>query len=145
MGGSHWQDNRDGTFTLLDRGSMVPSDGFSYLELYLMGFLPADRVPDFFLLRDVQPAGRDSAGRPRVTAERLDITIRDVIAHNGPRVPAFEDAQKQFRTAMVAVVLNGRTPSPELLARTEAIGRAWADYWSRVTGGAATMSVRPVR
>jgi len=93
----------------------------------------------------VQPAGRDSAGRPRVTAERLDITIRDVIAHNGPRVPAFEDAQKEFRTAMVAVVLNGRTPSPELLARTEAIGRAWADYWSRVTGGAATMSVRPVR
>jgi hypothetical protein len=145
MGGSQWQDNGDGTFTLLDRGSMVPADGFSYLELYLMGFLPPDRVPDFFLLRDAQPAGRDSAGRPRVTAARVNITIRDVIAHNGPRVPAFEEAQKEFRTALVAVVLNGRTPSAELLARTEAIGRAWVDYWSRVTGGAATMSTRPVR
>jgi hypothetical protein len=50
--------------------------------------------------------------------DRIDITVEDVIAHNGPRVPSFEDAPKDFSTAFVAVVLPGRDPSPELLERT---------------------------
>ena len=140
MGGSNWQDNGDGTFTLLDRGSMVPADGFSYLELYLMGLLPADSVPDFFLLRNTQATGRDADGRQIFTGEKIPITIEDVIAHNGPRVPAYEDAPKEFSTAVVAVVLPGQRPSAELLERSDAIRRVWMDYWSRITGGAATMS-----
>jgi hypothetical protein len=75
-----------------------------------------------------------------VQAERIDITIEDVIAHNGPRVPSFADAPREFTTAFVAVVLPGRTPSPELLERTDAIRRQWITYWNKVTGGIATMS-----
>ena len=140
MGGSNWQDNGDGTYTLLDRGSMVPADGFSYLELYLMGLLPASEVPPFFLLENTQFVERTEDGRQIYTAgSRMDITIDDVIAHNGPRVPAFEDAPKEFTTAFVAVVLPGQQPSPELLERTDAIRRGWMNYWSRVTGGVGTM------
>ena len=142
MGGAVYQDNGDGTFTVLDRGSMQPASGFSYLELYLIGVLAPEDVPDFFLLRNSRPVGRDDQGRQVVRADRIDITIQDVIAHNGPRVPAFQDAPKDFSTAFVAVVLPGRTPSPELLERTDAIRRQWIDYWSRVTGGVATMSTR---
>jgi hypothetical protein len=141
MGGSNWQDNGDGTYTLLDRGSMVPADGFSYLELYLMGLLPASEVPPFFLLEGTQRVGESDDGRPVFTAaNRIDITIDDIIAHNGPRAPAFEDSQREFTTAVVAVVLPGQQPSPELLEQADAIRRGWVTYWSRVTGGVGTMS-----
>lgn len=125
---------------MLDRGSMQPASGFSYLELYMIGVLAPEDVPPFFLLENTRPAGRDGEGRPLVRADRIDITVEDVIAHNGPRVPSFEDAPKNFSTAFVAVVLPGETPSPELLERTEAIRRQWIAYWSRITGGVSTMS-----
>jgi hypothetical protein len=142
MGGAVYQDNGDGTFTVLDRGSMVPASGYSYLELYLIGVLAPEEVPDFFLLTNIERAGRDDQGRQVVRADKIDITIEDIIAHNGPRVPSFEDAPKEFSTAFVAVVLPGRTPSPELLERTDGIRRQWMSYWAKVTGGVATMSTR---
>ncbi len=142
MGGAVYQDNGDGTFTVLDRGSMQPASGFSYLELYLIGVLAPEDVPDFFLLRNTRPVGQDDQRRQIVRADKIDITIQDIIAHNGPRVPAFEDAPKDFSTAFVAVVLPGQRPSPELLERTDAIRRQWIHYWTRVTGGVATMSTK---
>jgi hypothetical protein len=140
MGGAHWKDNGDGTFTSLANGTMNPASGFSYLELYLMGFLPASRVPDFFILRNQRPAGRSPDGQAIVAAEKVTITIEDVIAHNGPRVPSNETAPKAYNTAMVAVTLNGRQPGAAMLAQLEGIRTAWIDYWSRVTGGVSTMA-----
>jgi hypothetical protein len=140
MGGAHWKDNGDGTFTNLANGTMNPASGFSYLELYLMGLLPASGVPDFFILRNQQNAGRTPEGHAIVKAEKVRITIQDVIAHNGPRVPAFENAPKAYTTAMVAVTLRGRRPSEAMLAQLEGIRTAWIGYWSKVTGGVSTMS-----
>jgi len=142
MGGAVYQDNGDGTFTVLDRGSMQPASGYSYLELYFIGVLAPEDVPPFFLLENQRPSGRDDQGRMVVSADRIDITIEDVIAHNGPRAPSFEDAPKDFSTAFVAVVLPGRTPSAELLERTEGVRRQWITYWEKVTGGVATMSTQ---
>jgi hypothetical protein len=140
MGGAHWKDNGDGTFTNLAGGSMNPASGFSYLELYLMGFLPASAVPDFFMLRNQRPIGRTPEGNPIVAAEKIPITIRDVIAHNGPRVPSFDAAPKAHNTAIVAVTLHGRPPSDAMLRQLEGIRTAWIDYWSKVTGGVSTMT-----
>jgi hypothetical protein len=142
MGGSNWKDNGDGTFTLLANGTMNPASGFSYLELYLMGFLPASGVPDFFMLRNQRPVGRTPEGNATYTAEKVPITIQDVIAHNGPRVPSFENAPKAYNTAIVAVTLHGRKPSAAMLAQLEGIGAAWIGYWSKVTGGVSTMTTR---
>jgi hypothetical protein len=142
MGGTYYQDNKDGTFTVLDAGSMSPASGFSYFELYLIGVLAPEQVPPFFLLRNQQPAGQDAQGRRMVRAEKIDITMADVIRHNGPRVPSFADAPKDFSTAFVAVVLPGQKPSPELLARTDAIRRQWIHFWQKVTGGVGTMSTK---
>ena len=140
MGGTHWKDNGDGTFTNLADGTMNPASGFSYLELYLMGLLPASEVPDFFILRNQQNVGRTPEGQAIVKAEKVTITIQDVIAHNGPRVPSFEDSPKAFNTAMVAVTTNGRQPTAEMLAQLEGIRAAWIAYWSKVTGGVSTMA-----
>jgi len=141
MGGVNWKDNGDGTFTQLANGTMNPASGFSYLELYLMGFLPASGVPDFVVLRNQRSVGRSPEGNNIVSAEKVLVTIQDVIAHNGPRVPSFENSPKALNTAMVAVTLKGRQPSAAMLSQLEGIGAAWAGYWSKVTGGVSTMSM----
>jgi hypothetical protein len=145
MGGAHWKDNGDGTFTQLATGTMNPASGFSYLELYLMGFLPASKVPDFFILRNQRPAGRTPEGNTIVAADKTLITIQDVIAHNGPRVPSFEHSPKAYNTAMVAVTLKGRQPSAAMLSQLEGIANAWKGYWSKVTGGVSTMATQTGR
>ena len=145
MGGAHWRDNGDGTFTNLASGTMNPASGFSYLELYLMGLLPASDVPDFFVLRNQRSVGRSPEGQAVVAAEKVRVTIRDVIAHNGPRVPSFETSQKAYNTAIVAVTLHGRQPGAAMLSQLEGIRAAWIDYWSKVTGGVATMATETGR
>ena len=139
MGGTNWKDNGDGTFTQLANGTMNPASGFSYLELYLMGLLPASKVPDFFILRNQKSVGRTPDGQNIVAAEKVTITIQDVIAHNGPRVPSFENSPKTYNTALVAVTLRGRPPSAAMLAQLEGIRSAWIGYWSKATGGVSTM------
>jgi hypothetical protein len=124
---------------------MNPASGFSYLELYLMGFLPASKVPDFFILQNQRTVGRTPEGQTIVSAEKVPITIQDVIAHNGPRVPSFDDAPKAYTTALVAVTLNGRRPSDAMRAQLEGIRTAWIGYWSKVTGGVSTMETSPGR
>jgi hypothetical protein len=140
MGGANWKDNGDGTFTLLANGTMNPASGFSYLELYLMGLLPASAVPDFFVLRNQRVVGRAPDGNSIYAGEKIPITIKDVIAHNGPRTPSFETSPKANNTAMVAVMLHGRKPAAEMLSKIEGIRAAWIGYWSKVTGGVATMT-----
>jgi len=75
--------------------------------------------------------------RPRpsvVKAERTKITIQDVIAVEGPRLPDVDHAQKNFNAGFVLVVEPGKTPSRELIERANGILLRWIDYWSTTTG-----------
>ena len=85
MGGGVWQDNFDGTYTQLHDGYFVPATGYSYLDLYLMGMISAAEVPDFFILNNLVPAGKDANGRPMFKAARTKVTIQDVIEPRTPR------------------------------------------------------------
>jgi hypothetical protein len=143
MGGGVWQDNFDGTYTQLDDDYYVPATGWSYLDLYLMGLITAAEVPDFFILRNLVPAGQDANGHAIFKADRTKITIQDVIAVEGPRLPTVDKSQKNFNTGMVVVVEHGQTPSRELLDRTEAIRERWIDYWRTTTGHRSTMTADP--
>ncbi|HKE24194.1 MAG TPA: hypothetical protein VKB88_17640 [Bryobacteraceae bacterium] len=143
MGGGVWQDNFDGTFTQLDDDYYVPATGYSYLDLYLMGMIAPSEVPDFFILRNLVPAGTDRNGHPIFKADRTKVTIEDVIAVHGPRLPDVDHAQKQFNTGMVVVVEHGAKPSRELIERTEAIRGRWIDYWETVTGHRSFMTASP--
>ena len=143
MGGGVWQDNFDGTFTQLDDNYYVPATGYSYLDLYLMGFIAPSEVPDFFMLKNFVPAGKDANGHPIFKADRTKITIQDVIAVEGPRLPDVDHSQRNFNTGMVMVVEHGRTPSPELIERTNGIRERWMDYWTTVTGHRSTMTTEP--
>jgi len=143
MGGGVWQDNYDGTYTQLDDNYFVPATGYSYLDLYLMGFISPDEVPNFFILRNMALAGRDSNGHSIYKADRTKVTIQDVIADEGPRLPDVDHAQKDFNTGMVVVVEHGRAPSQELIDRTNGIRERWMDYWTTTTGHRSTMTTNP--
>ncbi|HUI54596.1 MAG TPA: hypothetical protein VLY04_06470 [Bryobacteraceae bacterium] len=143
MGGGVWQDNFDGTFTQLDDDYYVPATGWSYLDLYLMGLIAPSEVPDFFILRNLTPAGRDANGHPIFKANRTKVTIQDVIAVEGPRLPDVDHSQKKFNTGMVLVVEHGAKPSKQLIDRTNAIRERWIDYWETTTGHRASMTASP--
>ncbi len=143
MGGGVWQDNFDGTYTQLDDDYYVPATGWSHHDLYLMGLIIAPEVSDFFLLRNLVPVGKDADGHPIFKADRTKVTIQDLIAAEGPRLPDVDHSQKQFNTGMVMVVEHGRRPSKELLERTEGIRECWLDYWATTTGHRASMTATP--
>src|SRR5215472_6689694 len=143
MGGGVWQDNFDGTYTQLDDDYYVPATGYSYLDLYLMGLISAAEVPDFFLLKNLQPAGKDSNGHPIFKAERAKVTIQDVIAAEGARLPDVDHSQRKFNTGIVVMVEPGQKPSRELLERANGIRDQWIKYWVIVTGHRASMTATP--
>jgi hypothetical protein len=143
MGGGVWQDNFDGTYTQLDDDYYVPATGWSYLDLYLMGLIAPAEVPDFFILRNLAGVDRDSNGRSAFKADRVKVTIQDVIAAEGPRLPAVDQSQKKFNTGMVVIVEHGARPSRELIERTNGIRKQWIDYWETTTGHRSSMTTHP--
>jgi hypothetical protein len=142
-GGGVWQDNLDGTFTQLRDGYFVPASGYSYLDLYLMGLIAAAEVHDFFIVRSLMRIGTDANGRPIFKGQRMRITIQDVIAAEGPRLPDVNHSQRHFNTGIVVIVEHGRMPSAELINRANGIRRQWIDYWAVTTGRRASMTVDP--
>ena len=143
MGGGAWQDNFDGTYTRLRDGFFVPATGYSYLDLYLMGLISAAEVPDFFILRNLMPVGKDANGRPIFKAERTRVTIQDVIAAEGHRLPDVDHSQRKFNTGIVVMVEHGQSPSRELIEHANGIRERWIDYWKTATGHRASMTVNP--
>lgn len=102
-GGNAWKDNGNGTFTT--RGQSAKTVKYSMLDLYLMGLADPSEVPPFGLLENAVPPPdvKDPFGKGSydarsfpwfsdtpftATATRRTITIEDVIAANGVRVPA---------------------------------------------------------
>lgn len=143
LGGGVWQDNFDGTYTQLRDGYFVPATGYSYLDLYLMGLISAAEVPDFFLLKNLVPAGKDPDGRAIFKADRIKVTIQDVIDAEGSRLPDVDHSQRRFNTGIVAVVEHGKSPSRELIERANGIRQQWMYYWEKVTGHLASMTTAP--
>jgi len=143
MGGGVWQENPDGTFTQLDDDYYVPATGYSYLDLYLMGLISAAEVPDFFILKNIVPAGSDANGHPMFKAEKTKITIQDVIAAEGLRLPDVEHSQKKFNTGIVLIVEHGKAPSSSLIDRANDIRQQWINYWETTTGHLSSMTADP--
>ena len=137
--GKFWIDNGNGTFTEQQIDFSYDKLPYSYLDLYLMGLLPKDDVPDFLLIQNMAFIGRDSNNDGLYSGDRLDITVDDVIAANGPRVPSFQEAQKDFNLGLIGFVLPGAAPSPMLLERMAGIREAFTEYWSQATGGMSIM------
>jgi hypothetical protein len=107
----------------------VPATGYSCLDLYLMGLISAEEVPDFFLLTNLVRMGKEPNGDAIFKAQRTKVTIQDVIAAEGPRSPDVDHSQRRFNTGIVVVVEHGHGPSHEILQQAAGIRRQWIEYW----------------
>ena len=104
--------------------------GLSALDLYLMGILTPEEVPETFLLKDPAPV---SAGRFRAT--RVPVGISDIVAAEGLRVPAAADAQKIFRLGVCLIHDPARNVNVAMLTRTQAFVQALIHYFDFSSAG----------
>ena len=130
MEGNNWQDNGNNSFT-----SIEATERYSLLDRYIMGLIPPSAVPPFFVLR----GGGNPASAPQegvtITATRVDVTVDDIIAAEGPRNPTSATAKKKWRVAFIYFVDAGKTPDPALISRIDGVRRAWKPYFKTATGG----------
>ena len=114
---------------------------YSRLDQYAMGLVSANEVPSFFYVDNpVNVAGgrqADSAPRVGVTfnGTRRDVLIDDVIAINGPRIPASANSPRVHRQAFLLVVGQGRSPDNAQIAKIDRIRRAWETFFQQATEG----------
>lgn len=142
--GNFFVDNGNGTFT-----NMGTDMGFSPLELYAMGRIPADGVEPFFYLTEAtlmgQPLNKLSnipAG-DTVAGTRIDVDVSQVVDEMGPRNPPFGFASPYYRAAFVLVTAPGEARSSwePHLSTLQQVQADFPETWRRWTGGAMCTKV----
>jgi hypothetical protein len=137
--GLAWTDNGDGTFTWTESNQR-----YGDLDLYGMGLMAADEVRPFFLIDNIPnyryPATCNQYALGvripdrKVSGQRVDITIDDVIAANGARKVPTDERQDYWREAQVILIAPNETAtSPRVAALATRINKArlyWED-WNR--------------
>jgi len=139
--GHKWLDNQDGTFT-----STAIRKFFSPLDLYLAGFSEKSEVTPMMLIENDQidvnviPTQSIIDYGNTITGNKRTVTIEQIIAAEGPRVPSFEDSQKDFKFAFVLLAEPNQKVPEEQITAIDNISRAFVDRFSSWTGGRATIS-----
>lgn len=152
--GVHWSFFLDSRASVLegnaiaDRGdgrfeTTAIVEGYSPLDLYGMGLAAAGEVPPFFHVdeagdfrpdRTFTAASGPEAG-VRFTGERREVTIEDVIAAEGPRVPAAGDAPRRLRQAFVLVADAEAPASAERVAILARLQSRFGPWYGAATAG----------
>ena len=65
---------------------------------------------------------------------RLDLSIDDIIAIEGERVPSSKDAPKRFKMAFIVVGREGEPPSQASIDKVDTIRKRWGPYFRKASG-----------
>ncbi|HEY8377071.1 MAG TPA: MYXO-CTERM sorting domain-containing protein [Nannocystis sp.] len=148
--GHRWTDNGDGTFT----ATKLDKFEFSDLDLYLMGLMPPEEVKPWFVidnphncvdsqLPNMECPSRSSflfkADTFTVSGTRRDVTIQDVIAAEGPRIPAYPDAPNQFGLSFLLIKRPDEVLCEEDYAIIDEVIDRSIKMWVDQTRGRATL------
>lgn len=152
LGGGQYSAGRFGT--VANGGNSVP---YSPIELYLAGLVEAEQVPDLWVATDGRWVVVDrrrvetEAGHPVFSASEVrDVTVEEIIAEFGPRVPGPEASQREFRAAVILLTDSDHPATPsqleELSQTVTAFSMNGDDGSSRynyfeATGGRASMKM----
>jgi hypothetical protein len=133
--GNDWQDNGDGTFT-----SVGTNKYYSPLDLYLMGLFDKSQVPPMLLI-DNEFIDRTKLPEVGTTITGIPtyVTIDNIIAAEGDRIPNASVSQKSFKTAFILITRPGTFTGNEL-SGIENIKNAWAGRFSALTYGKGTIT-----
>ncbi len=161
-GDAHWSYYFDSDHSSLEGGNwefdsgnlyrtLTDVDFFSELDEYLLGLRRPEEVsPSFFLssFSNNSQSNRDQ-GTPlknaTATGTAVEVTIENIIAAEGPRIPAEQDAPKDLRQAFILIIKNGNTPSQADLGKIENFRRTWEDYFERSVDGRMTLNTSVTR
>jgi hypothetical protein len=105
--------------------------GLSALDLYSMGLIGPDEVPETFFVANVQPAedGGYKGG------DTVTVKIADIVEANGPQNPSAREAQHDFTFQVYLLHEDGREPDAQKLAQARAIEAMVVKYFDAATGG----------
>jgi hypothetical protein len=131
MEGNNIRDNGDGTFT-----TTATWQGFSRLDQYLMGFLRPEQVPPFFYVTGsvLDPEGAPSTG-VQIQGQRQDVSINQIIAAEGPRVPDSTQSQKVIQVAFALLGRQGEPPSLTSVKKVNQYRNRLSTYFREQTAG----------
>lgn len=148
--GHRWIDHGGGDFEAVK----LDKYQFSDLDLYLMGLMPPEEVQPWFLIKDPHDCIDSSkenmecapvdgfqfqADQYRVKGTRLDLTIDDVIAAEGPRMPAYPDAPNEFSLSFILIKRPDETLCDDELDVIEEVIDRSLTQWVDQTRGRATL------
>lgn len=132
MYGNKWQNNGNGTFT-----SLAGMKYYSPLDLYLMGMIDKSQVPPMLLIQNpgITPNKLPDNG---VTIDGMakTVSIDDIIAQEGERIPSAADSQKSYKFATILLVRPGTFNEDELY-RVRTVIDNWVMWFSALTDGRA--------
>lgn len=134
MEGNHWQDEGGDRFT-----SIGATERFSPLDQYAMGLIGPGDVPPFFFVGGCFDRAEEPEIGARIQGPRIDVSIDQIIAAEGPRVPDFRKAPHVFDMAFILVSEGGQFPSDASIAKVDRIRAAWVPYFAAATDGHGTV------
>jgi hypothetical protein len=148
--GHRWIDHGGGDFEAVK----LDAYQFSDLDLYLMGLMPPEEVQPWFVITEphdcIDSSKEDKSCAPvdafgfkadqyRVKGSRVDITIDDVIAAEGPRVPAYPDAPNEFNLSFILIKRPDETLCDEEIAVIDEVIDRSLDQWIAQTRDRANL------
>lgn len=138
MYGNGWSDNGDGTFS-----SSTIMNSYSPLDLYLMGMLPKEQVPSMLLIDN---AAIDKTQLPflgaTVSGTPSTVSINDIVAAEGERVPNVNASQKQFNVGYILLVRHGDSMGQAAQA-LDVVRKGFAGRFVELTNGVGSISNVP--
>ena len=148
MEGNRWLDNGDGTY---DTNTSFYDFGYSQLDRYLMGFAPAEAVRPWFFVSggggwncaqtyrngELNPAhyppifGGAGQDQVRVSGNRVDVSMDDVVAVEGAREPEYGAARTRWSMAYLLAARRNDTINARSVQQVEDLRLSWERQWEQ--------------
>jgi len=113
--------------------TVVTVEGYSAFDQYLMGLRGPSEVPPSFLVENATTTLTDPRVGVGFNGTRREVSIEDVIAVEGRRIPDHTVEQRRYRIAMILIVPPGGTAAPADLATLERYKEAIEGAFPRYT------------
>jgi choice-of-anchor A domain-containing protein len=133
MYGSLWNEYEPNSFETTDI-----SHGLSPLDLYLAGFIQKESVPDFFVINNGS-VGSNTDLPPSIgttiQGNREPISIDDVIAYEGERIPNAINSQHEFKIKFILLKEVNEVTNSQSIARLFVLGKEFQKRFFADTNG----------
>ncbi|HEU0004824.1 MAG TPA: IPT/TIG domain-containing protein, partial [Terriglobia bacterium] len=137
MEGNQIEDLGSGNFQ-----TTAATDRYSKLDQYLMGFRDPNQIGPMFFVDNVTGTTQTASSPPAIgisfRGTRQNLTVNDIIATEGPRIPTVAASSKVFKQAFVLLVQRGTLPSNAEVAKLDRFRQRWQQFFAQATDGLGT-------